>query len=116
MITRAHTSLFHSPTFILSKQLQNIVLRYPTAGSPKSTYHSQQATTRSASSTPSAHQKHHTTSGTASAPSTQAMQVNTGTDKSATADHLLKLGEDVFLLEGEEPAKHDPEQPDVSRN
>jgi hypothetical protein len=42
------------------------------------------------------------------------MQVNTGNDKSTGSDHLVKLGEDVFLLESEEPVKHDPDQPDVS--
>lgn len=31
----------------------------------------------------------------------------------ATSDHLLKLGEDVFLLESEKPTKHDPDHPDV---
>lgn len=31
------------------------------------------------------------------------------------SDHLVKLGEDVFLLESEQPVKHDPEHPNVSQ-
>lgn len=33
---------------------------------------------------------------------------------SGSSDHLVKLGDDVFLLESSEPVKHDPEHPDVS--
>ncbi|KAK9897202.1 hypothetical protein P389DRAFT_194830 [Cystobasidium minutum MCA 4210] len=32
---------------------------------------------------------------------------------SGSSDHLVKLGDDVFLLESSEPVKHDPEHPDV---
>lgn len=34
--------------------------------------------------------------------------------KPEDADHLVKLGEDVFVLEGQNPVKHDPKHPNVS--
>lgn len=110
-LASARSHLCQSPSFILSSRSTR--LQYPTAGSSKLTK-PRPPHAISAFITTFASHIGQSPIKSVSTSATPSMQVDIAADRPAGADHLVKLGEDVFLLEGEKPVKHDPEHPDVS--
>lgn len=107
MITRSLRSSFpqyHTLSCsLLLPRIPAAFVRYPTAGSTRSC---QEFRNYTGLLTTTLDISRHRSMSSASAAATAV--------KAEEADHLVKLGEDVFLLESQQSVKHDPKHPNVS--